>query len=165
MSVSKFLKNKKGQTLSLTIFIILISLGTSLVFFMPINQQVIRLRKLLNSFQALAYSESGIEFADKNIGGFASTTATSSFPGSPCERFAIQFYGENLQDLRNRFNICQYIKKTTSTQSGNITIEIYNSYWYQDYMGNEIYSKVISLGEFKKIQKVIGFDYLPQPSQ
>ncbi len=150
-----FLKNKKGQILGLTILIILISLGTVLISFMPINQQVIRLRKLLNSFQALAYSESGIEFANyyihlgDNIGNFDISISTSTFENSQCQNFVNRFDFD--------FNYCYITIMTTSTQ--NMKIEIYDSVYIGE--GSYSYTKLISSGEFRKVIRIVDFDFRP----
>ncbi len=160
MSINKIFKNKKGQIVSLTIFIVLISLGTTLVFFMPINQQVIRLRKLLNTFQALTYSESGIEFANyyaiknQNIGNFTiSGPSCSSFAGSQCEIFARRF-GIDLSG----FTSCCY---TVMSKLPEMNVEIYSSFGIDSNNITKLYSKTISQGGFKRIQRILDFDFAP----
>ncbi len=152
------INKNKGQTLVITLFIVLVSLTLTLVFLMPINQQVVKLRKLLNTFQSLAYSESGIEFANyyalkgEVLGGFTTSTASSSFSGSLCEHFA------NKLNLNiSNYDTCIYTTMTSSTLG---TVEIYSSINSVVYVAP--YIKVISGGKFENILRVLDFDFVPQ---
>jgi hypothetical protein len=154
--MKKIFGNKRGQVIALTIFIVLLSLGMVLIFFMPINQQVIRLRKILVSFQSLANSESGIEFAlahamgRGNLGNFQIGISSTTFSNSGCYPFA-----EKIGDTD--FDTCYYIRMTTSSNIMNM--EIYNSIKTLGIM--RFYTKIFSVGEYRNIQRMLDFDYLP----
>ncbi len=160
MSINKIFKNNNGQIVILTIFIILISFGMTLILFMPVNQEVIKLRKLLNTFQSITYGESGVEFAnyyaikDKNIGNFSISFSDTIFENSQCQIFVKKVFSNP-----PGFTNCYYIKMSTSTNISEI--EIYNSVLIKDDLIEKIYLKSISLGNYKKIQRSLDFDFYP----
>lgn len=179
MSINLFSQQKKGQVVVLTIFVVLVSLGMTLVLFFPVNQQVIRLRKLLNTFQALAYSESGLEISkilSKGSSQFVwnttkiwytddiSSRSEGPYTDSPCYYFAdkIIFHPEGF------FNRCLYGLYTTSTyfmdSVGRITVENYLSRNCADIdcligLSDVYHEKIISVGDYKNIQRVLEADY------
>lgn len=149
--------NNKGQTLVLTLFVVLISLSLTMVFLMPINHQIINLRKITNSYQALSYSESGIEFGNyyaikgEVLGGFTKITSTSTFSNSLCEYFARKYFATTT------FNYTDCVYTQMNLPNLGINLEIYSSI---DSSGNVFpYVKILSQGEFKKILRVLDFDF------
>ena len=150
------MKNK-AQIFALTIFIIMVILGTTLILLIPINQQLIRIRKLLNTFQALSYAESGIEFGNYygikngNLGNFSIQTTPYDFWNSPCLNYAAK-----IQDFG--FNKCYQINM--KSQSSDINVEMFNSTLESDKI-DRIYIKSFGSGNYKGVQRVLDFDFLP----
>lgn len=155
----------KGQILALTLFVLLASLGTVLVLLMPINQQVIRIRKILNTFQALTFAESGLEVASlyslkgKTLNNFLynSTDPGGDVNQSPCAMFFNQLCS------RSEMDECAHTKIQciiTTTTSDKIEAEMYNL----ELSSGLIYSyfiKLISTGKYKGLERVLDFDFLP----
>lgn len=147
----------QAQIFALTIFIIVVLLASTFVLLLPINQQLIRIRKLLNTFQALSYAESGIEFGNyygiKNVqlGNFSISSGTSDFNNSQCFVYATKIgYWD--------FNKCYVIIMTTSTS--NITVKIYNS-TFETLKIERVYIKAFGVGDYKGVQRILDFDFLP----
>jgi len=160
---------KRGQILALTIFILLSSLSIIMVLLMPINQQVIRIRKILSSIQALTYAESGLEvgnfFALKDQGvvtGYSSSAIQSNL--NICNQyyqFACQKRGSNIctgSGFPASLTTCQgYLL----TNNSNNEVEVYFSPITKEEVIYSFYTKVISKGSERGVERILDFDFLP----
>lgn len=156
---------KKGQILALTVFILFISLGMIIVLLMPINQQVIRIRKLLSTFEALNNAESGLELGNlygiKNleISNFTYEISSYSYGGSDCERY-FNFIKERYPSIGIYIPQANCSKVIIKDNQNRIESEIY-SVLMQSGIIYGSYIKTISNGKEKQIQRVLDFDFLP----
>jgi len=156
---------KKGQILALTVFILFISLGMIIVLLMPINQQVIRIREVLSTFEALNNAESGLEVGNlygiKNVmlPGFNYEISTSSYAGSDCERY-FNFIKERYTSIRIYTPQSECSKVIIKDNQNRIESEIY-SVLMQSGIIYGSYIKTISNGKERQIERVLDFDFLP----
>jgi hypothetical protein len=88
------IKNKKGQVLIMILFIIGVSSVLILVTSFVVNEQIRRIRKIFDSFQAYHNSETGIEInlfyhlKEQNIGSnFQVASSTYNGDNTPCHEF------------------------------------------------------------------------------
>jgi len=167
---------QKAQALVLTIFIILVSLGVVIVLLMPINQQVIKVRKILDSFQALSNAETGLEVSNfyskiRKIEPFAEysfQTSTVPYPGSDCQNFV-----NNMDRIMCRGNPncgsraegiippndCD-ITRINKNIDNSINSTIYEAVFKKNY-DYYPYTKIISTGRLKNIERALDFDSWP----
>ncbi|MER3570085.1 MAG: hypothetical protein C4348_00505 [Patescibacteria group bacterium] len=165
---------QKAQALVLTIFIILVSLGVVIVLLMPINQQVIKVRKILDSFQALSNAETGLEVSNfyaikgDTLSGYSFQTSTVPYPGSDCENFV-----NNMDRIMCRGNPncgsraegiippndCD-ITRINKDIDNSINSTIYEAVFKRNY-DYYPYTKIISTGRLKNIERALDFDSWP----
>lgn len=151
---------KKGQILAMTIFMLLVILGSTVVLLMPIQQQLIKTRKLLYSFQALTFAETGLEIGNfKILKEFVSPTETFPYQGSLCEHKINKYQSfiaksgwvpGNSCDLYEE-NDSDYITQVYSTEMTKPAQEFVYSFFISN----------ISTGEYKGIKRLLDFDFLP----
>jgi len=167
----------KGQILALTLFVLLSSLGIVLVLLMPINQQVIRIRKILNTFQALTFAESGLEVASlysiKNIeiDNHFQYTLDNSNP-TQIETDCQSYYNHSC-NRSGHHNICEERGFTMSGWGGcskykinkiasqDVEVELYSAAVYKNFEVYSYFVKLISTGKYKGLERVLDFDFLP----
>jgi len=165
---------QKAQALVLTIFIILISLGIVIVLLMPINQQVIKVRKILNTFQALSNAETGLEVSNfyaikgDTLSGYSFQTSTVPYTGSDCQNFVNNMdrimCGDNPNCGSRAENIippndCD-ITRINKDIDNSINSTIYEAVFKRNY-DYYPYTKIISTGRFKNIERALDFDSWP----
>jgi hypothetical protein len=155
---------KKSQILILTLFVMFVSLSTVLVLLIPVNYQLVRVRKIIYSFQAFSEAESNLE-----IGNLYVTRNSKAQNYNYIENFEnlskCQEFGEKVGINPNEgwaYDNCIKIEivpnnKPTST-------EIYYSKVYPpgaNIGSYSFYSKLISEGNYKGLKRVLDFDFLP----
>lgn len=156
---------KKGQILALTVFILFISLGMIIILLMPINQQVIRIRKLLSIFEALNNAESGLEVGNlygiKNVmlPGFNYEISTSSYGGSDCERY-FNFIREKHHSIGNYTSQSDCSKVLIKDSQNKFDNEVYSVLMQSGFIYGS-YIKTISNGKERQVERVLDFDFLP----
>jgi len=165
----------KAQALALTIFIILASLGVVIVLLMPINQQVIKVRKILNTFQALSNAETGIEVSNlyaikgDRLNGYSfQILPPELYPQSRCKIF-VDIMDERMCkdnfDCGSRDKIppgyCHTIKINKTADESINSLIYYAEFRSRDDYQIYPYTKVISTGRLKNVERVLDFDFWP----
>lgn len=152
----------KGQALALVTFMIFIILVTVIVLFMPINQQLIRIGKLLAIYQALTLAESGIEVGnlylikDQIVSDF--TASSNVVDNSIC-----RFYFDYFCSLHNNIVGCNWTPSNCGENrinGQNINIKAYIYKLTQQFQYS-FYTKVISQSQVKEVTRVLDFDFAP----
>ncbi len=155
---------KKSQILILTLFVMFVSLSTVLVLLIPVNYQLVRVRKIIYSFTALSEAESNLEignlYVTRNFSVENFNYIENNENLSKCQEFGKKIGID--PDTGWIYSSCRKIEiapnnKPTST-------EIYYSDVFRP--GARIgeysfYSKLISEGNYKGLKRVLDFDFLP----
>jgi hypothetical protein len=155
---------KKSQILVLTLFVMFVSLSTVLVLLIPVNYQLVRVRKIIYSFQAFSEAESNLEIGNLYVTRNSKVQNYSYIENvenlSKCQEF-----GKKVDVNPDRgwiYYSCIKIEivpnnKPTSTEiyyspvsRPGANIGIYS-----------FYSKLISEGNYKGLKRVLDFDFLP----
>jgi len=156
---------KKSQILILTLFVMFVSLSTVLVLLIPVNYQLVRVRKIIYSFQAFSEAESNLEIGNLYVTRNSMIENYNYIKNDLNDLSKCQALGEKVGINPNEgwaYDNCIKIEivpnnKPTST-------EIYYSKVYP--LGANIgiysfYSKLISEGNYKGLKRVLDFDFLP----
>lgn len=154
---------KKSQILTLTLFVMFISLSAVLILLIPVNYQLIRIRKIIYSFQAFSQAESNLEVGNlyvvrnKTINGF-NYHYSFYVDNQECIKFGEKM---GISDPDWIYLSCEKIQIVPVDEA--TTTEIYYAKVYVPNLPHvySFYSKLISEGNYKELKRVLDFDFLP----
>jgi hypothetical protein len=155
---------KKSQILILTLFVMFVSLSTVLVLLIPVNYQLVRVRKIIYSFQAFSEAESNLEIGNLYVTRNSMIENYNYIKNNLGNLSKCQEFGEKVGIDPNRWVYYDCIKIEIVPNNNLTSTEIY--YSPVSPLGANIgiysfYSKLISEGNYKGLKRVLDFDFLP----
>jgi hypothetical protein len=156
---------KKSQILILTLFVMFVSLSTVLVLLIPVNYQLIRVRKIIYSFQAFSEAESNLEIGNLYVTRNSKAQNYNYIENVLGDLSKCQEFGKKVGIDPDRGWVYYSCVKVEIVPSNKPTsTEVYYSSVSRP--GARIgeysfYSKLISEGNYKGLKRVLDFDFLP----
>jgi hypothetical protein len=156
---------KKSQILILTLFVMFVSLSTVLVLLIPVNYQLVRVRKIIYSFQAFSEAESNLEIGNLYVTRKSKVQNYNYIENDLGDLSKCQAFGEKVginPDIGWTYYYC--IKIEIVPNNNPTSTEIYYSAVYPPGANIGVYSfysKLISEGNYKGLKRVLDFDFLP----
>jgi hypothetical protein len=156
---------KKSQILILTLFVMFVSLSTVLVLLIPVNYQLVRVRKIIYSFQAFSEAESNLEIGNLYVTRNSRVENFNYIENDLGDVSKCQAFGEKAginPDIGWVYYNC--IKIEIVPNNNPTSTEIYYSPVSPPGANIGIYSfysKLISEGNYKGLKRVLDFDFLP----
>ncbi len=155
---------KKSQILILTLFVMFVSLSAVLVLLIPVNYQLVRVRKIIYSFKAFSEAESNLEIGNLYVTRNSKAQNYNYIENvenlSKCQEF-----GKKVDiDPDRRWIYINCVKVEIVPSNKPTSTEVYYSSVSRP--GARIgeysfYSKLISEGNYKGLKRVLDFDFLP----
>lgn len=146
-----------------------VSLSTVLVLLIPVNYQLVRVRKIIYSFQAFSEAESNLEIGNLYVTRNSRVENFNYIENDLGDVSKCQAFGEKVginpdPDIGWVYYDC--IKIEIVPNNNPTSTEIYYSKVYPpgaNIGGNiySFYSKLISEGNYKGLKRVLDFDFLP----
>jgi len=155
---------KRSQILILTLFVMFVSLSTVLVLLIPVNYQLVRVRKIIYSFQAFSEAESNLEIGNLYVTR-NSTVENHNYTVNVEDISKCQEFGKKVDiDPGRGWIYYSCIKIEIVPNNKPTSTEVYYSSVSRP--GARIgeysfYSKLISEGNYKGLKRVLDFDFLP----
>lgn len=155
---------KKSQILILTLFVMFVSLSTLLVLLIPVNYQLVRVRKIIYSFQAFSEAESNLEIGNLYVTRNSKIQNYNYIENVLGDLSKCHDFGKKIGIDPNRWTYYSCIKIEIVPNNKPTSTEIYYSKVYPPGANIDIYSfysKLISEGNYKGLKRVLDFDFLP----
>jgi hypothetical protein len=144
----------KGQVLIVTLFALGSSMIITYMLLMPVISQTLKIRSLLNSFQALANAEKGIE-----VGNYYALKGNRIFNGTGCQG-CIPI--SHLYSHCNEFTV-GYIDCIGDTIGDNLNFQSHIDVAIEEWEPIKIKSsRNISQGVYKNTSRILQFIFNPQ---
>jgi hypothetical protein len=144
----------KGQVLIVTLFALGSSMIVTYMLLIPVISQALKIRSLLNSFQALANAEKGIE-----VGNYYALKGNRIFNGTGCQG-CIPI--SHLSSHCNEFTV-GYIDCIGDTIGDNVNFQSHIDVAIEERVPIKIKSsRNISQGVYKNTSRILQFIFNPQ---
>jgi hypothetical protein len=144
----------KGQVLIVTLFVLGSSMIVTYMLLIPVISQALKIRSLLNSFQALANAEKGIE-----VGNYYALKGNKIFSGTGCPGCINIFHSASHCD---EFTV-GYRACIGDTIGDNVNFQSHIDVAIEEWEPIKIKSsRNISQGVYKNTSRILQFIFIPK---
>jgi hypothetical protein len=144
----------KGQVLIVTLFVLGSSMIVTYMLLIPVISQALKIRSLLNSFQALANAEKGIE-----VGNYYALKGKKIFSGTGCQGCINIFHSAS---HCNEFTV-GYRACIGDTIGDNVNFQSHIDVAIEEWEPIKIKSsRNISQGVYKNTSRILQFIFIPK---